>query len=174
MRSTTGEERLYHELVSTMPIHELLQAWPGAPAEARAAASRLRYNSLINVLLGISEDRGYPYTAVYVPDPDVIFPALVDELCTRRVLVMEYIDGEKILNFRKTPADPQRGTSIRRPVSYEVARSGLRSGALAVNPISSSRVGYLKGRPYETYTQSSSIGFPVTPAMGLIWSNARR
>lgn len=73
VRSTTGEERLYHELVSTIPIHELLQVWPGAPQEARAAASRLRYNSLINVLLGFSEDRGYPYTAIYVPDPDVIF-----------------------------------------------------------------------------------------------------
>jgi len=73
VRSNHGEERLYHELVSTIPIHELLQVWPGAPQEARDAAARLRYNSLINVLLGFSEDRGYPYTAIYVPDPDVIF-----------------------------------------------------------------------------------------------------
>ncbi|HEV8661032.1 MAG TPA: FAD-dependent oxidoreductase [Thermoanaerobaculia bacterium] len=73
VRSNGGEERLYHELVSTIPIHELLHVWPGAPREARAAASRLRYNSLTNVLLGFSEDRGYPYTAVYVPDPDIVF-----------------------------------------------------------------------------------------------------
>ncbi len=73
VRATTGEERLYHELVSTIPIHELLAAWPAAPKEAREAASQLRYNSLLNVLLGLREDRGYPYTALYIPDPDIVF-----------------------------------------------------------------------------------------------------
>ncbi|MGZ8831332.1 MAG: protoporphyrinogen/coproporphyrinogen oxidase [Thermoanaerobaculia bacterium] len=76
VRSAGGEERIYHQLVSTLPIHELLQVWPGAPPEARAAAGRLRYNSLINVLLGISEDRGYTYTAIYVPDPEIPFHRL--------------------------------------------------------------------------------------------------
>jgi protoporphyrinogen oxidase len=76
VRATTGEERLYHELVSTIPIHELLAVWPAAPKEARDAASRLRYNSLLNVLLGFSEDRGYPYTALYIPDPDIAFHRL--------------------------------------------------------------------------------------------------
>lgn len=71
--SADGEERKYDGLVSTIPIHELLRAWPDAPVEARMAASKLRYNSLINVLIGCHEDRGYPYTAVYIPDPDVIF-----------------------------------------------------------------------------------------------------
>ncbi len=73
VRATTGEERLYHELVSTMPIHELLAAWPAAPKEARQAAARLRYNSLLNVLLGLREDRRYPYTALYVPDREIVF-----------------------------------------------------------------------------------------------------
>jgi ubiquinone biosynthesis protein len=45
-------------------------------------------------------------------DPDVIFPALVDELCTRQVLVMEFIDGTKILNFKQTPSDPKRLAAI--------------------------------------------------------------
>lgn len=45
-------------------------------------------------------------------DPDVIFPKLVDELCTRRVLVMDFIDGTKILNFRQTPSDPKRLAQI--------------------------------------------------------------
>jgi len=71
--SLSGEERQYDLLVSTLPIHELLNVWPDAPPEAREAARRLRYNSLINVVIGSSEDRGYPYTAVYVPDPDIIF-----------------------------------------------------------------------------------------------------
>jgi protoporphyrinogen oxidase len=73
VRTANGEERLYHELVSTIPIHELMQVWPAAPTQARAALGRLRYNSLINVLLGFSEDRGYTYTAVYVPDPEIPF-----------------------------------------------------------------------------------------------------
>jgi protoporphyrinogen oxidase len=74
--SDKGESRTFETLVSTMPIHELLKVWPEAPQEAREAASRLRYNSLINVVLGSNEDRGYPYTAVYIPDPDVIFHRL--------------------------------------------------------------------------------------------------
>jgi protoporphyrinogen oxidase len=74
--SKSGEERLYHELISTMPVHDLLNIWPEAPAAARDALGKLRYNSLINVLLGFSEDRDLPYTAIYVPDPDLIFHRL--------------------------------------------------------------------------------------------------
>jgi len=74
--STTNDQRRYDELISTMPIHELLKVWPDAPAEAREAAAKLRYNSLINVVLGVNEDRGYPWTALYVPDPEIVFHRL--------------------------------------------------------------------------------------------------
>jgi ubiquinone biosynthesis protein len=42
----------------------------------------------------------------FAADTDVLFPALVDELCTERVLVMEFIEGEKILSVgaATTPA----------------------------------------------------------------------
>jgi protoporphyrinogen oxidase len=73
VRMEDGSERSYRTLVSTLPIHDLLPIWDGAPAEAVEAAKKLRYNSLINVLLGFNEDRGYPYTAVYVPDPEIAF-----------------------------------------------------------------------------------------------------
>jgi protoporphyrinogen oxidase len=73
VKSDQGEERRYETLVNTMPIHDLLKVWNGAPDEAREYASRLRYNSLINVLIGVNEDRGYPYTAVYVADPEILF-----------------------------------------------------------------------------------------------------
>lgn len=76
IRSATGEERTYDILVNTVPIHELLKVWPDAPESARAAARRLRYNSLINVVIGSNEDRGYPYTALYVPDSDISFHRL--------------------------------------------------------------------------------------------------
>ena len=45
-------------------------------------------------------------------DRDVIFPALIDGLCSARVLTMEFVDGTKILNFRQTPADPKRLAAI--------------------------------------------------------------
>ena len=68
-----GERRTYNALVSTLPVHELLNVWPDAPKQAREAAARLRYNSLINVLLGCKNDPGISYTAVYVPDPMILF-----------------------------------------------------------------------------------------------------
>jgi ubiquinone biosynthesis protein len=45
-------------------------------------------------------------------DRDVYFPTLVDELCSSRVLTMEFVDGTKILNFRQTPSDPKRLAAI--------------------------------------------------------------
>jgi len=74
--SATGEERRYRRLVSTLPIHELLKIWKGAPPAAVEYAGKLRYNSLINILLGFNEDRAFPYTALYVPDPGIVFHRL--------------------------------------------------------------------------------------------------
>ncbi|HVS32423.1 MAG TPA: FAD-dependent oxidoreductase [Thermoanaerobaculia bacterium] len=74
--SAAGQERMYHDLISTLPIHELLKVWTDAPEEARRAAGKLRYNSLINVLIGCDVDPGLPYTAIYVPDPEIVFHRL--------------------------------------------------------------------------------------------------
>src|SRR3954470_19843675 len=43
---------------------------------------------------------------------DVMFPALVDELCSTCVLTMEYVDGTKVLGFRQTTSDPKRLAAI--------------------------------------------------------------
>lgn len=74
--SSGGEERWYRELVSTLPLHELLKVWPDAPAETRDLARKLRYNSLVNVLIGCNADPGHTYTALYVPDPEIVFHRL--------------------------------------------------------------------------------------------------
>jgi len=74
--SADGEERTYDTLVSTLPIHELLKVWTDAPEQVHRLVAPLRYNSLINILIGCNEDRGYPYTALYVPDPDLLFHRL--------------------------------------------------------------------------------------------------
>jgi protoporphyrinogen oxidase len=73
IETANGKRQTAHTVVSTLPIHELLAIWRNAPQQARDAAARLRYNSLINVLLGSDEDRGFPYTAIYVPDPGILF-----------------------------------------------------------------------------------------------------
>jgi len=74
--STSGEERRYRTLVSTLPIHELLRVWRDAPVAARDAAAQLRYNSLVNVLIGCNADAGHTLTALYVPDPALVFHRL--------------------------------------------------------------------------------------------------
>jgi protoporphyrinogen oxidase len=74
--SDTGEERWYRALVNTIPLHELLKIWPEAPAETRELAAKLRYNSLVNVLIGCNSDPGHNYTALYVPDPELLFHRL--------------------------------------------------------------------------------------------------
>jgi protoporphyrinogen oxidase len=74
--SSTGEERWYRQLVSTLPIHELLKIWPDAPQETRDVAAKLRYNSLVNICIGSNTDPGHSYTALYVPDPELVFHRL--------------------------------------------------------------------------------------------------
>lgn len=74
--SESGEERWYRTLVNTIPIHELLKIWKDAPEDARQWAAKLRYNSLVNVLIGCNVDPGHNYTALYVPDPEILFHRL--------------------------------------------------------------------------------------------------
>jgi protoporphyrinogen oxidase len=74
--SDDGEERWYRTLVNTIPLHELLKIWPEAPAETRELAKKLRYNSLVNVLIGSNTDPGHNFTALYVPDPEIVFHRL--------------------------------------------------------------------------------------------------
>ncbi len=74
--SSTGEERHYATLVNTLPIHELLKVWKDAPPRVHELAGKLRYNSLINILIGNSTDPGHNYTALYVPDPEILFHRL--------------------------------------------------------------------------------------------------
>lgn len=74
--SASGEVREYDELVNTIPIHELLKVWKDAPRQVHDEVAKLRYNSLINVLIGSNTDPGHNYTALYVPDPNILFHRL--------------------------------------------------------------------------------------------------
>jgi protoporphyrinogen oxidase len=74
--TTRSGVRKYETLVSTLPIHDLLALWDGAPKEAIEVSKKLRYNSLINVLIGAKEKKPLPYTAVYLPATDIVFHRL--------------------------------------------------------------------------------------------------
>lgn len=69
---TTQGVKTYETLVSTLPIHELAKVWDAFPSEAREALGHLRYNTLINVLLGVAVDERHPWTALYVPDLECV------------------------------------------------------------------------------------------------------
>src|SRR5207245_344180 len=49
------------------------------------------------------------FRANFAGDPDVMFPALVDELCSEQVLVMEFVAGVKVLD---APAAGHDGTRL--------------------------------------------------------------
>ena len=69
-------ERLYDRIVSTLPIVEMSDIVEGTPADVKECAGRLRYNSLMTVTVGIASGHPSDYTAVYVPDPAVVFHRL--------------------------------------------------------------------------------------------------
>ena len=67
------DQRKYDLIISTIPIFDLLKALEDVPEEVEVALSRLQYNSLIAVLLGLEGNNFPPYTAVYFPDEDLRF-----------------------------------------------------------------------------------------------------
>jgi ubiquinone biosynthesis protein len=56
--------------------------------------------------LSIEADNNRRFQALFAGDPDVEFPELIPELCTRRVLTMSFIEGVKVLDYRRTDSDP--------------------------------------------------------------------
>lgn len=65
-------ERRYERLVATIPIDVLARVVEGVPADVVAATGALRYNSLLNVALGVSGVELPDFTAVYIPDPSIV------------------------------------------------------------------------------------------------------
>ncbi len=67
------DQRKYDLVISTIPVLDLLKALEDVPEEVKSASSKLQYNSLIAVLLGLEGNSLPPYTAVYFPDEDLKF-----------------------------------------------------------------------------------------------------
>ena len=63
----------------------------------------------------LEADNNRRFQSLFSGDPDVMFPALHDSLCSRRVLTMEFIEGDKILR-----------AAARRDDGTRLARIGFR------------------------------------------------
>lgn len=69
-------EREYTSLVATIPIHELVKIVEDVPVEIQETVAKLRYNSLITVTVAVPAGKIPDYTAIYVPEPSIIFHRL--------------------------------------------------------------------------------------------------
>jgi protoporphyrinogen oxidase len=65
--SNGNTTKSYDQLISTIPIQDLVAALPDVPIEIRAGVSDLRFNSLIVVMIGAVCRHPVPFTALYVP-----------------------------------------------------------------------------------------------------------
>src|SRR5438105_7922555 len=63
----------YDKLISTIPLPTLVRLIPEAPAEVRAAAGRLRHNSIVVVNLGIASPARSPWHWAHYPEKEVSF-----------------------------------------------------------------------------------------------------
>lgn len=70
--SNGQEKRSYDRIISTIPIHALVDAMESPQDEIRIAAEGLKYNSLISVMIGLDKPSINDLTWLYIPDEDVI------------------------------------------------------------------------------------------------------
>ncbi|HEX2659331.1 MAG TPA: AarF/UbiB family protein [Polyangia bacterium] len=56
----------------------------------------------------VEADNNRRFRANFAGHPDVVFPTLVDELCSERVLTMTFVEGTKVLAVRGTRLDAKR------------------------------------------------------------------
>ena len=70
-----GEREIKHydKLISTIPIFDLISYLDNIPQKVKKAFKGLKYNSLITVMLGIDQKKMPDFTAVYFPQPELLF-----------------------------------------------------------------------------------------------------
>jgi protoporphyrinogen oxidase len=71
----------FQQVVSTLPLHELVRLVPDVPASVATSVSKLVVNPMIVVTLGFRGEDPNQFTAVYIPDTDyavnrVSYPAV--------------------------------------------------------------------------------------------------
>ena len=70
--SQNGEKK-YDKLISTIPIFDLVFYLEKVPQKIKIALKGLKYNSLITVMIGLNQKELPDFTAVYFPQPELLF-----------------------------------------------------------------------------------------------------
>lgn len=65
------EEKSYDKIISTIPIQNLVKAI-GAPKKVKNAASNLKHNSLISVMLGLNTPKINDFSWLYIPAKSIL------------------------------------------------------------------------------------------------------
>ena len=99
-----GAMRLAARLMEIVPSIRLLAPVESVEQFGRGIRMQLDFT--------IEAENNRRFRKNFAGDPDVLFPPLEDALCTREVLVMQFIEGVKILRFRETNADAKRLAQI--------------------------------------------------------------
>lgn len=92
--------RLFARALQLLPSIALLAPVESVEQFGRAIRMQLDFT--------IEAENNRRFRQNFAGDDEVIFPRLFPELCSRRVLVMEYIEGVKILDHRRTGVEPRR------------------------------------------------------------------
>jgi protoporphyrinogen oxidase len=69
---TAGQDWEFERVVSTLPLHELVQMVPDVPTPVATAVSRLVVNPMVVTTLGFKGEDHNQFTAVYIPDDDYL------------------------------------------------------------------------------------------------------
>jgi ubiquinone biosynthesis protein len=92
--------RMFARIVSIVPSIRLL-----APVESVEEFAR-SIRAQIDFTIEAGNNRRFHQN--FADDPDVTFPELVEDYCSARILTMKYVTGVKVLDFRRTTADPTK------------------------------------------------------------------
>lgn len=99
-----GVMRLGARVLSVLPSLGLLAPVESVEEFGRGIRMQLDFT--------IEAENNRRFQRNFAGDREVLFPGLVGELCTRLVLVMDFIDGTKILQVTQSSADPKRLAKI--------------------------------------------------------------
>lgn len=75
---STGESWSFDNLISTMPLRELVAMTAGLPTAIKAAATRLRSVDVLDIQLGVAGSAQVPYHWVYFPEEKFPFVRVVN------------------------------------------------------------------------------------------------
>lgn len=92
--------RLYAACLELFPSLKLLAPVDSVDQFGRAIALQLDF--------GIEAGNNHRFRQNFASEPEVVVPRLYESMCSRRVLVMEFVEGVKILDFQRSGLEPRR------------------------------------------------------------------